>query len=232
MMPPGGPGTRADKTVIEEEIEIRRPAPPFAAAILQSMLFHAASQVALVMGTEAPREPRHANALRSMLQAVGARTRRDAKSATADRGTQVAIDPEHADQGSQTDKDIGGFEAHVRALAGQQALAAREVREAMASQRKEHQTYRDSLRRTLSSIEALRAQNAELAGVTECTWRLAQSRGVLGAGPSAGLSAWADTVVLPATFGTVPKDGTRELVAAVAQSLVEAEAEGESETFP
>ena len=203
------------------------PTPPFAAAILQSIMFQAASDIALVAGTTtAPRAPpRQTAALHQMLKAVKGRVRKDSKNATADRGTQAAIEPERTEQGSQTDKDIGGFEAHVRTLSGQQALAAREKREAVAAQQKEHKTYRHALKRTLRSIEALRTQNAALAADAECAWRLAQSRGVLGPSASAGLSAWTDPLVLPATFGSVSEDDTRELLAAVARSLVAAEAE-------
>ena len=204
--------------------------PPFAAAILQSMIFQAAADLARVAGTVSPSEPpRHTTALRQMLTAVKVRMRTEAKSAAqTDRGTQANIEPERAEQGSQTDKDIGGFEAHVRALSGQQALAAREKREAVAAQQKEHKTYRHALKRILRSIDSLRAQNAALAADAECVWRLAQSRGVLGPAGAAAGSAWTNPLVLPATFGSVSEDDTRLLVAAVVRSLVAAEAERRS----
>eukprot|EP01046_Picozoa_sp_COSAG06_P091761 COSAG06_NODE_38032_length_428_cov_0.784195_1_plen_105_part_01 len=98
------------------------PLPPFAAAVLQSMLTAAQQDLTRLTACKPPAPGPHAVALQQMLTAVRARVRRDSKSATADQATQAAIDPETMERGVQTDKDIGGFDGHMRALTGQQAL--------------------------------------------------------------------------------------------------------------
>jgi hypothetical protein len=187
------------------------PLPPFAAAVLQSMLTAAQQDLTRLTACKPPAPGPHAVALQQMLTAVRARVRRDSKSATADQATQAAIDPETMERGVQTDKDIGGFDGHMRALTGQQALAVREKREALATQQKEHHTYRHALRRILKSIEALQSQNAALAANAECVWRLAQSRGLLDSANGGLHSAWSGELQLPNAFGYTAETDTKRI---------------------
>ena len=70
------------------------PLPPFAAAVLQSMLTAAQQDLTRLTACKPPAPGPHAVALQQMLTAVRARVRRDSKSATADQATQAVIDPE------------------------------------------------------------------------------------------------------------------------------------------
>jgi hypothetical protein len=134
---------------------------------------------------------------------------------TVDQGTHADIEPDRADQTTQTDKDISGFEGHTRSVSGQQALAVREQREALVAQQKEHRTYRRALQSIIHKIEELRSQNESLVAKAECVWRLARSRGVLVLGDGADetqLSAWSGSMHLPKGFGYTALD-TDEIVA-------------------
>lgn len=185
---------------------------PFATAVLESMLVAAASDLARVTGCKPPPTARHTVALQRMLTAVrrSGRTRNP----TVDQATHADIEPDHADQTTQTDKDISGFDGHTRAVSGQQALAVREQREALAAQQKEHRTYRRALHSIVHKIEELRSQNESLAAKAECVWRLARSRGVLGDGSDdTQLSAWSGSMHLPQGFGYTAELDTDEVVA-------------------
>lgn len=184
---------------------------PFATAVLQSMLVAAASDLARLTDCKAPSPGMHALSLQQMLKALRGSLR--TRNATVDQTTYVAIEPESVDQGVQTDKDIAGFDGHVRALSGQHTLAVREQREALAAQHKEHRTYSHALKSVLQNVEEVRSHNVALAANAECVWRLAQSRGVLGDAEGALYTAWSGSLQLPQGFGYAVELDSQKVVA-------------------
>ena len=97
---------------------------PFATAVLQSMLHAAASDVAQITGCKPPGATEHTVALGRMLTAVRRAARK--RNPTVDKATHADIAPETADQATQTEKDISGFDRAHRELSTSQELAVRE----------------------------------------------------------------------------------------------------------
>jgi len=101
------------------------------------------------------------------------------------------------------------LESQKQQLAGLGATGA--VNAELATQQKEHHTYRHALRRILKSIEALQSQNAALAANAECVWRLAQSRGLLDSANGGLHSAWSGELQLPKAFGYTAETDTKRI---------------------
>ena len=181
------------------------PPPPLIHALLHAVAEQLGGDLGRIADCAPPPASARAGALRQLHAVVKTRVRRDAASVTAERSAQVSIAPECSDASCATDRDVGGAQAQVRALSGQVTLGARETREAVLTQQKEHRTYRQALSRILDSVKTLRSQNAELAGDTEVAWRLAQSRGLLKgeAALPVGTAAWTEPLGMPLGFGKV-----------------------------